>query len=160
LEQARGLLGDGPEQLLHRRRGLDLLVDLEERAERIALHVARLLRRGHGRARPGRRCRGPRRPAQEARRGAEQAAHRRAPQRRSPTRWSLRRLVVPVTHIGDPEMITSTSLTRTLASPRSVASTSSIISSVVSTLRMSRDDTPQDSARRRWTSTNGVSAMI
>ena len=42
----------------------------------------------------------------------------------------------------------------------SVASTSSIISSVVWTLRMSRESTPHDRASRRWTSTNGVSAMI
>src|SRR2546427_231412 len=83
-----------------------------------------------------------------------------ARQRRSPTRCSLRRLVVPVTHMGEPEMITSTSFIRTEPSPSKVASTSSIISSVVSTLRISRDDPPHDSARRRWTSTNGVSAMI
>src|SRR5206468_3506411 len=41
-----------------------------------------------------------------------------------------------------------------------LASPSSIISSVVWTLRMSREDTPHDRASRRRTSTNGVSAMI
>src|SRR3989441_3640399 len=85
--------------------------------------------------------------------------HRHA-QRRSPTRWSFKRFVVPETHMGEPEMMTRTSPGPTAPSPRSVASTSSIISSVVWTLRMSREDTPHDRASRRRTSTNGVSAMI
>src|SRR5204863_9849811 len=66
--------------------------------------------------------------------------------RRSPTRWSLSRFVVPRTHIGEPEMMTITSLARTAPSPSRVASTSSIISSVVSTFRMSRDVTPHERA--------------
>src|SRR5437879_276702 len=57
-------------------------------------------------------------------------------------------------------MMTRTSPGPTAPSTRSVASTSSIISSVVWTLRMSREDTPHDRASRRRTSTNGVSAMI
>ena len=65
------------------------------------------------------------------------------PQRRSPTRWSFKRFVVPVTHMGAPEMMTSTSSFSTVPSPSRVASTSSTISSVVSTLRMTRDSTPQ-----------------
>ncbi len=68
--------------------------------------------------------------------------------------------MVPVTHIGAPEMITITSLFRTVPSPSSVASTSSTISSVVSTLCTSREETPQKSPRRRCTSEYGVSAMI
>src|SRR5262249_58679872 len=80
--------------------------------------------------------------------------------RRSPTRWSFKRFVVPRTHIGEPEMMTMTSLGRTTPSLNRFASTSSTISSVVSTLRISREVTPQESASRRWTSTNGVSAMI
>jgi len=67
---------------------------------------------------------------------------------------------VPVTHIGAPEMITITSSFRTVPSARSVVSTSWIISSVVSTLWTSREDTPQKSPSRRWTSEYGVSAMI
>ena len=46
-------------------------------------------------------------------------------QRRSPTRCSFMRLVVPATHIGAPEMITMTSLMRTVPSPSSAASISS-----------------------------------
>src|SRR5204862_5664926 len=90
----------------------------------------------------------------------ERAPDGQAPQRRSPTRWSFRRFVVPATHMGEPEIITSTSPATTEPSPTSVASLWSIISSVVSTFRIRRDDTPHDSASRRWTSTNGVSAMI
>src|SRR5205807_1980559 len=81
-------------------------------------------------------------------------------QRRSPIRWSLRRLVVPVTHMGAPEMITTVSPAHTVPSPSSVASASSIISSVVSTFRQSRELTPHESPSRRWTSTRGVRAMI
>jgi hypothetical protein len=71
----------------------------------------------------------------------------------------LLRFVVPRTHIGEP-MMTMTSLGRTTPSPSRLASTSSIISSVVPTFRMSREVTPHESASRRWTSTNGVSARI
>jgi len=67
---------------------------------------------------------------------------------------------VPVTHIGEPEMITSTSSARTVPSPSSVASISSTISSVVSTLRMSREVTPHVRASRRCTAAKGVKAMI
>src|SRR5207253_4586715 len=80
--------------------------------------------------------------------------------RRSPTRWSFSRLVVPRTHIGEPEMMTITSLGCTAPSLNRVASTSSIMSSVVSTFRISREVTPHDSASRRCTSMKGVSAMI
>src|SRR3990172_23871 len=102
--------------------------------------------------------------------GVRLAGHRRTPvpsneqlsrlHRRSPTRCSLSRFVVPVTHMGAPEMMTSTSLTRTDPSPRRVASTSSSISSVDPTFLMSRADTPQQSVSLRCTSADGVSAMM
>ena len=67
---------------------------------------------------------------------------------------------MPATHIGAPEMITMTSLMPTEPSPRSARSISTIMSSVVSNLRISREDTPHDSVSRRRTSTDGVKAMM
>ena len=70
------------------------------------------------------------------------------------------RFVVPVTHIGEPEMMTRTSPGRTVPSASSVASTSASIASVVSAFRTRREATPHESARRRRAPGEGVSAMI